>query len=57
MRGDTVALVLSLLVLCVTLLVYKLGIDVRKYRIKKRRLVSKERLATMARKRWKEKER
>ena len=51
--GPTIALILSILGLFVTLFLYKLGSDIRKYRIKKQRLTFKERLADAAHKRWK----
>lgn len=52
MRGDTLALVLSILGLLATLFLYKLGSDVRKKRIKKQYMTFKKRLVNAAYKRW-----
>ncbi len=51
--GPTIALILSILGLFVTLFLYKLGSDVRKTRIKKQRMTCKKRLADAVHKRWK----
>lgn len=56
MRGDTLALVLSILGLLTTLFLYKLGSDVRRIRIKKQHMTFKKRLSDAAHKRWKHKE-
>ncbi len=52
MRGDTLALVLSILGLLATLFLYKLGADVRKIRIKKQHMTFKKRLSDAVHKRW-----
>lgn len=52
MRGETLALLLSILGLLATLFLYKLGTDVRKKRLKRERLTSKKRLYMAAQKRW-----
>lgn len=52
--GQTIALILSILGLITALFLYKLGMDVRKIRIKKQRLNYKERFYTAVQKRWKE---
>lgn len=56
MRGDTLALVLSILGLLATLFLYKLGSDVRRIRIKKQHMTIKKRLSDAAHKRWISKE-
>ncbi len=51
--GLTSALILSILGLLATLFLYKLGNDVKKYRIKKQKLTYKERLHKASQKRFK----
>ena len=51
--GQTIALILSILGLITALFLYKLGMDVRKIRIKKQRLTYKERFYTAVQKRFK----
>ncbi len=55
MRGDTLALVLSILGLLATLFLYKLGSDIRRIRIKKQRMTLKEHLHKAVQKCWKHK--
>ena len=54
--GPTIALILSILGLLAVLFLYKLGSDIRKYRIKKQRLTFKERLSDAVHKRWSRKD-
>lgn len=52
MSGETFILVLSLLGLLATLLLYRLGSDVRNDRRKRQRLMVKERLYWAVQQRW-----
>lgn len=50
--GPTIALILSILGLMVTLFLTKLGNDVRKNRIRNQRLSYKEKIILAVKKRW-----